>query len=785
MKKKLLALAMAVVMIISLLPVTAFAGELPVRARFDINDPNLTKELSTYIDAGKTYYVKFVDVEGTNGNMPVLLDQDADVPTDNYMKFQFVDGVCQVTFNKIDYRPTAKHSAAFLEFTTQTSNYSNVWPVVVTLEGENNISGDYAYGIRIIFSNDAATTITGNGSLNINMSYPSETKLNLIQQSKKHNLTIRDAELNLTCTDSGKGLRMISSVGNIIIDHSKVIMNGNYGSAFYSGSSSSASTDTNIGVTIQNGSDVTINYSQNVTPITTAGSIVIDNSTTYIAKKLTFAAKVMPRTPIVINCASAQYCGTNQVWTDYDMEGGSTCTFTGFQTVMNGYTEPEEPEECEHVFDKDCTTADTCANCEAVAEKADAHVFDKDCTTADTCANCEAVAAHDFSVIKKIVKPTDKARGYTRYKCANCDETEVRDVVPALTSAVAKFEGEYYNTLAEALEAAKASTSEEKLIEMVRKETGAALVIDTNVTIDFGGLAYTVNTANKNGAAFIIAADVILKNGTIQPRYAERTLFNYLIVNNGDLTTKDIILRGEILGAAGESATIMNNGTLDLQSGTVVRVKKIGLVATADVTKDASVELEVPEGYCWAGNTTLANHNFEYETKIVEATVYAGGYTKHICECGESYIDNRIWRLEAYAENVTTGALYQTLAEAVADAKEGETVKLLKNQTGAALVINANNVTVNFGERTYTVDDDVETGAAVVVAEGVVATLTNGMVQIRYTARKDFNCLVENNGTLNVDSTLTLKATNAYAEGAVAVKGEVTGNAVIVNPKEK
>jgi len=62
------------------------------------------------------------------------------------------------------------------------------------------------------------------------------------------------------------------------------------------------------------------------------------------------------------------------------------------------------------VFDKDCTTADTCQNAGcAVKATAGAHIFDKDCTTADKCTSCGTAAT------------AEKAHKYTDNADTTCD----------------------------------------------------------------------------------------------------------------------------------------------------------------------------------------------------------------------------------------------------------------------------------------------------------------------------------------------------------------------------
>ena len=87
----------------------------------------------------------------------------------------------------------------------------------------------------------------------------------------------------------------------------------------------------------------------------------------------------------------------------------------------------------------------------------------------------------------------------------------------------------------------------------------------------------------------------------------------------------------------------------------------------------------------------------------------------------------------------------------------------------SAIIEISKNTTIDLGNLIYTVSKASDSGAAVVVAEGVEATLTNGTVQLCYAARTNFNALVENNGTLKIDNA-TLKG-NALVDGVVLVKG--------------
>ena len=331
------------------------------------------------------------------------------------------------------------------------------------------------------------------------------------------------------------------------------------------------------------------------------------------------------------------------------------------------------------------------------------------------------------------------------------------------SGAVASIDGYNYATVAEAIQAAKGT---DKVVVLLKDfKNASAILIDGDVTIDFGGYTYTVET-DENGAALVITSGkVTLKNGKLQVRYSARNEFANLIVNNGTLITENITLNGANLYAEGETATIVNNGALEVKAGTVITAKEAALAGEGAVTKAEGVVLEAMEGYHWTTEGVMEKHSFTTTSK--PATVYEVSYDLHECACGESYKDN--YGTKRLSTMATIGdERYATLQEAIDAAEAGAVIKLARKvNDGAAIELNKN-VTIDLNGYVYTVAT-AKNGAAVVVAEGVEATLTNGTVQLRYAARADFEALVENNGILRINNA-TLKG-NALVEGAVLVKG--------------
>ena len=110
----------------------------------------------------------------------------------------------------------------------------------------------------------------------------------------------------------------------------------------------------------------------------------------------------------------------------------------------------------------------------------------------------------------------------------------------------------------------------------------------------------------------------------------------------------------------------------------------------------------------------------------------------------------------------TGGVKYETLAEAVAAAEPGATVKLLDNASGAGVVVNKS-VTIDFGGFTYTLTEGVgsagtpSNGLQLLAGNSVV--LTNGTLKVADSAREKFYILVQNYANLTV-SGMTLDGTN-------------------------
>ena len=90
-------------------------------------------------------------------------------------------------------------------------------------------------------------------------------------------------------------------------------------------------------------------------------------------------------------------------------------------------------------------------------------------------------------------------------------------------------------------------------------------------------------------------------------------------------------------------------------------------------------------GHSYKDNYVSAKHN--YESVVTAPTATAQGYTTHTCSvCGDSYVDSYKDKLPATETNAVAqigegdnAQYFATLADAIAAAKAGETIKLVAN----------------------------------------------------------------------------------------------------------
>ena len=289
--------------------------------------------------------------------------------------------------------------------------------------------------------------------------------------------------------------------------------------------------------------------------------------------------------------------------------------------------------------------------------------------------------------------------------------------------AEAEIDGYYYRYFDDALAAALENGGTVKMLKDIIK--AKPLILNSDVTIDFNGLTYTVYNPTTGVQGYAVAAtigegaNVKFIGGTLQIRYNQRHRFNYLIENNGNLIVEGVKLRGQNVyepGPSSDTAAILNTGSVTLNAGTVVEIRVNAVNTTnANVTKDAAIELKPAKGYHWSDDQTqLMPHVFDQEIVDINyrksaATINSPAIFYKTCSCGvnaKGLDENATFeygdRLGGAAAKVGN-TYYASLEEAIAAAIEsGETVEVQMAIKNAKALVISGDVTIDFTQASKT-----------------------------------------------------------------------------------
>ena len=258
-------------------------------------------------------------------------------------------------------------------------------------------------------------------------------------------------------------------------------------------------------------------------------------------------------------------------------------------------------------------------------------------------------------------------------------------------TAEAKVGETYYCFFTDAVAAAKNNQT----IILCKDASGAGVVINKSITIDFKGFAYTLTEGvgstgtASNGFQILQGNTVVLKNGTLNVAEEAKESFYILIQNYANLTVTDMTLDGTNLDkwslTDGDSYVLSNNsGTVNINGNTnilandqgdkafafdvckygsyaapTVYVNTTGLITgKIEVTESISDNLKISGGsftvdvteYCVEGFHTVdadkdgiyTYGNHSYTSVVTAPTCTERGYTTHTCACGDSYVDSYV-----------------------------------------------------------------------------------------------------------------------------------------------
>lgn len=480
--------------------------------------------------------------------------------------------------------------------------------------------------------------------------------------------------------------------------------------------------------------------------------------------------------------------------------------------------------------DGDCTTPVKCVNCEKNAVEAKEHIPGEDdgnCLTPVKCANCEQYATqgeaqhtpgeepvshdpatctkdgkyvykcekcektfevtdlskgHDYKVIDALA-PTANSHGYNTYKCEGCGDTYTEEL--NMLPTVAMIGKVRYASLQDAVNAAQ-NGDIVKLTSSKKDMPTVVIPAGKNITIDFNGKYYAVSQVSQ-GAALVIEAGAQVKlidtvgGGKLEAMYAAYTQFDTIVKNAGNLTVENVTLNGNNLFKAG-AATMVNSGTLHLKEGTVVNINrstKNSLINNGEFFCESNSILPAPDGYHWDTDGKMAEHS--HIPTQMPATVYEVAYILYKCDCGHQYKMPYGTSKLAVAAKIGN-KLYATVQEAVDVAQNGDTIVLNKDlKNVATLIIPAGKkITIDMNGKYYAVSI-VKQGTVLVIEEGaelnLISTGNNAKLTVMFSAYRDFQSAVTNNGKLSLEN-VTISANNLAkkCKGVIENNGEVVLN---------
>ena len=256
------------------------------------------------------------------------------------------------------------------------------------------------------------------------------------------------------------------------------------------------------------------------------------------------------------------------------------------------------------------------------------------------------------------------------------------------------------------LQAAYAAAEAESTIVLCKDVTGAGLVIDKSVTIDFGGNTYTFNDGvgniPSNGFQILNGNTVTLKNGELNVDAGSADKFYTLIQNYANLTVEDMVLDGTNLDkwskTDGDSYVLSNNsGTVVVAGATSIIANDEGALAYAfDVCKYKTYAIPtvtLNTTGTIAGKVEVSGGDFVIgaeNTAVLSEVVFTSGSVKGEVEDALTIPEDKKLVLNeagAYvlADKIVVAKvgdnLFETIADAFAAAQAGDTVILEKNLT--------------------------------------------------------------------------------------------------------
>ena len=342
---------------------------------------------------------------------------------------------------------------------------------------------------------------------------------------------------------------------------------------------------------------------------------------------------------------------------------------------------------------------------------------------------------------------------------------------------VAKVGSKKYETLADAIRlAAKGKT----ITLLADAEQNAQLTIDKSITLDLNGktIRNTVDIWGDNANAILSirngAKVTITGNGTIAAKENDCYTIN---VVNGDLTIENGTFVGNI------SVVQVQKGSLTINGGAFSLLQKweggskylINCIDNAYVDGSATVAIS---GGTFVGFDPNVSPEKKVDGKAPSFAAPGAGITRN--EDG-SFTAAAGMTAQILDKDGNSVNAYKTLAEAVAAAEDGQTVRLLADVAESSIKVNAN-ITIDLNKMTVT--GSFVTYGEVTIQNGTIdvpdgktnyayGKLTLADVDITGKAASSSLLSVNYNGSVTIDKDSTIVADSAKGDSpAVFIKGQ-------------
>ena len=397
-----------------------------------------------------------------------------------------------------------------------------------------------------------------------------------------------------------------------------------------------------------------------------------------------------------------------------------------------------------------------------------------------------------------------------------------------MVAEVTTAEGaEQYTSLAEAVEAA----ANDSVIKLLKDTEGDGIVIDTsqkNLTIDFNTHSYTVSGSTvgssgteTNAFQFLTGGSLTLKNGSII--FANQKTLLIGLQNYCNLTLENMVIDASQASAPCQYAISNNCGTVQFIGNTSIKAYKnqtafdsckfgsyeiptVKIHTTGTITGDIELsggKLEISAG-TFEGNIRTVSGYAEGDAIITGGT-FSSDVSEYLDEGLGQDANGTVGKVEEGFAAVRIGdTYYQTLAKAIAEAKENDTITLLREvdlgsdrvTINKAVTLDLNGCTLTSSNATntlwleasrVTVQDSKGNGKIQNTGSGSnnIAVVVNGQDTEAYfksgTVSGNYAVFIQNGAKAVIDGG---KYTGTYGINTVGTGNEANKTAVEINGGE-